>query len=509
MQIKFTILFFTYFFVNICCQSQDTKKMTNKYFPDFDIAIPTPAFNKKKGFTKYDEMMSFLDEMVKQHPSSISYEYIGQSQKGKNIPIVYIGNKIDYKSKVAFMGGLHGNEPASTEGMLFLIHNLLKEDSLKHLKENLSIAIIPMANIDGYEKQSRYAANGEDLNRDQTKFTNQESIFIKKAINKFSPDVMVDFHEYKPYRVDFVNFGEYGVTQMFDVMFLYSGNLNVSSSIRKVTEDYMLKQATPMLDQYKLKYHNYVSSKHKNNAIYFNLGSVSPRSSATSYALANCISMLMEIRGVGLNRTSFNRRVITTYLLANSFLNTSNNNAEQIKVAIAQANQFNDEIVIKYKKEKSGYSLNMIDVYENKLIPVDVTLFNGLECKPVITRKRPNYYIIEPELITVVNKLKILGLSIDSLKYDELLEIESYKITSLKKSPELFQGFHENIITAELYTTKKVFKKGTYIIPMNQKRSNLAIETLEPEMLSGFLRFNVINPDDITMIHRYILNKEL
>ena len=258
-----------------------------------------------------------------------------------------------------------------------------------------------------------------------------------------------------------------------------------------------------------MKYHNYVSSKHKNNAVYFNLGSVSPRSSATSYALSNCVSLLMEIRGVGLNRTSFNRRVFTTYLLANSFLNTANTYAEEIQSALEKATDFNDEIVIKYKKEKSGYSLNMIDVYENKLIPVDVTLHNGLKCKPVLTRKRPNYYIIESELSSVVEKLKILGLSVGTLKYDELLEIESYKITSLKKSSELFQGFHENIMTTELVTTKKIFKKGTYVVPMNQKRSNLAVETLEPEMLSGFLRFNVIEPNDINKIHRYLLNKEL
>ena len=76
-----------------------------------------------------------------------------------------------------------------------------------------------MANIDGYEKQSRYANNGQDLNRDHTKLTNPEMNSIKIAINKFSPDLMVDFHEYKPYRVDFVKFGEYGTTSMFDCMF--------------------------------------------------------------------------------------------------------------------------------------------------------------------------------------------------------------------------------------------------------------------------------------------------
>ena len=56
-----------------------------------------------------------------------------------------------------------------------------------------------MANIDGYEKQSRYASNGQDLNRDHTKLTNQETIAIKQSISDFSPDLMVDFHEYKPY----------------------------------------------------------------------------------------------------------------------------------------------------------------------------------------------------------------------------------------------------------------------------------------------------------------------
>jgi len=51
--------------------------------------------------------------------------------------------------------------------------------------------------------------------------------------------------------------------------------------------------------------------------------------------------------------------------------------------------------------------------------------------------------------------------------------------------------------------------KGTFVVPMNQKRSNIAVETLEPEMLSGFLRFNVIQPMDINKIHRYTLNKVL
>ena len=44
-----------------------------------------------------------------------------------------------------------------------------------------------MANIDGYESHDRYAANGLDLNRDQTKLMAKESVSLKQAFSDFSP----------------------------------------------------------------------------------------------------------------------------------------------------------------------------------------------------------------------------------------------------------------------------------------------------------------------------------
>ena len=103
----------------------------------------------------------------------------------------------------------------------------------------------------------------------------------------------------------------------------------------------------------------------------------------------------------------------------------------------------------------------------------------------------------------------VLGLKVDTLQYDELLQVESYKITSQKKSPIKFQGFYENVVNTTIVKEEIIMPKGTFVVPMNQKRSNIAVETLEPEMLSGFLRFNVIQPIDINKIHRYTLNKVL
>jgi predicted deacylase len=103
---------------------------------------------------------------------------------------LYLNKKSnDKKLRVFLQGGLHGDEMASSEGVLFLMEKLLNDSSYSYLLNKLEIAIIPIANIDGYEIQDRYAANGLDLNRDQTKLMIKESIFLKQTFSDFNPHV--------------------------------------------------------------------------------------------------------------------------------------------------------------------------------------------------------------------------------------------------------------------------------------------------------------------------------
>ena len=214
--------------------SPQSKKITKKFFPDPKIEINTPAFNKKKGFTKYDEMMSFLYDKISKHSNEVRIEFVGESQKGKKIPILFFDRKNNQeKVKVFFQAGLHGNEPASTEGILYLIDQILTKPEYNKLLDRITLAIIPMANIDGYEKNIRYASNGLDLNRDHTKLLAKESKCLKQAFSDFEAEVSVDFHEYTPFRKDYAKLGKFGVSNIYDVMFLYTGNLNVPKNLRE------------------------------------------------------------------------------------------------------------------------------------------------------------------------------------------------------------------------------------------------------------------------------------
>jgi len=165
MKNSYTVLIFlltTSLFAQISPQS---KKITEKFFPENETILnTTPALQKKRGYTDYKELLTFLNTLVAKHPEKIKLSFIGESQKGRKIPLVRLTNPSNKeKIKVWMQGGLHGNESASTEGMLYLLDRLLNDDKYAAILEEVDLALVPMANIDGYLKVDRYAANGLDL----------------------------------------------------------------------------------------------------------------------------------------------------------------------------------------------------------------------------------------------------------------------------------------------------------------------------------------------------------
>ena len=70
-----------------------------------------------------------------------------------------------------------------------------------------------------------------------------------------------------------------------------------------------------------------------------------------------------------------------------------------INEKLTSCHDFPEQIVISYKKKKSPYKLNMIDVYNKSIVPIDIILHNGLVCEATKTRSRPSYYLIEKRLI--------------------------------------------------------------------------------------------------------------
>jgi hypothetical protein len=471
-----------------------SKKITEKFFPENNsIDNVTPALKKSKGFTDYEELISFLNDLKAKHPSLVEINYIGESQKGNRIPLMHIRNSsTSDKIKVWIQGGLHGNEPASSEGVLYVLNEILNKPENHYLLDRIELAVVPMANIDGYLKQNRYAANGLDLNRDQTKLMAPESVVLKQAYSNFNPEVGLDFHEYNPFRKDFTKLSSFGITSYFDVMFLYSGNLNVPKNLRTLTDSVFVQNARKVLDANNLSHNDYVSTTNHSGEIYFKQGSISARSSATSYALTNTVSTLVEVRGVGLDRTSFKRRINTTCLIAMSYLKTSYQNSKLIKQEIQKAQDKTYEIIVSSLGAVTKEKLKVIDVDSNNLIDLEVAISNSMKAKPKLVRALPEAYIILENQDEIIKKLEILGINVQKISQDITYLVESFMVSSFDDNGLEYEKMKLQKVETNIETKEVKFPIGTYYISTKQKNAPLLTEVLEPEADNSFVSFGVL-----------------
>tara|TARA_Y100000746_G_scaffold96442_1_gene82090 strand:+ start:2234 stop:3757 length:1524 start_codon:yes stop_codon:yes gene_type:complete len=503
--------FFVYIFllpITVFSQlNPQSKKLTNKFFPDPNIEINTPAFNKKKGFTKYDEMMSFLKEHIANHEDEVKLEFVGESQKGKKIPILYFDRvSNNNKVKVFFQAGLHGNEPASTEGILYLIDQILNNKEYNKLLDRITLAVIPMANIDGYEKNDRYASNGLDLNRDHTKLLAKESICLKQAFSDFEAEVSVDFHEYTPFRKDFAKLGTFGISNIYDVMFLYTGNLNVPRNLREYTNYRFVENARDVLSKNNLRHHDYLSSHKFQGSIHFKQGSNSARSSCTAFALTNSISSLIEVRGVGIGKRSFKRRVNSTFLVALSYLQTSYDNVEEVKQIISQAKKDRSFAVLKSKLNIYKKNIQVLDLDKSEEVTFEAIIHDKLNATAIDIRERPKAYLIKSDQYDVIEKLKLLGLKLESINEKVNYSVEQYVIEEYFKEKMKYEGVYMQKVKSKTEKINLAIDNNWIILNMDQRNSNLAIEVLEPEAPNSFVSYSVIPTFQGDVLPIYRLN---
>ena len=491
--------------------NQEPKKITKKFFSELNnLENITPALKKKKGFTNYKELLTYIEEKVQKYPEIVSSNFIGESQKGKKIPIIYIKNKNnndEKKIKVWMQGGLHGNEPASTESLLYLIHLILEDADYKYLLDKIELAILPMANIDGFLKNDRYAANGLDLNRDHTKMMAPETKASKVAFANFDPHIALDFHEYRPFRKDFAQLSSFGIANPYDVMFLHTGNLNVPENLRYIIDTLFVKNAKKSLDKLSLRHRHYMKSEKYKGEIHFSTGSNTARSSSNFYALNNGIATLFEIRGVGIGKTSFKRRINSGLAVGFSFLKTAYDNSLFIFDEIARANTYSNDIVLEHKRSIYTDVVKAIDIESNELIDFETTMHSSKDSHAISKRDRPLAYIIKKNNFGFIEKLKDVGVEYIEIQKDTIIYSGSYRIVEYNDNFKVYEKMKMQSVSTLIEYKDNMFTYGDIFISMNQKRSNLIAELLEPEAPNSYVSFGIIKTSINSQLPIYRIKK--
>ena len=128
------------------------------------------------------------------------------------------------------LGSQHGNEPAGRETALALVRDLAftTDPVLVRQLAQQSVLVVPSANPDGREANTRENSTGVDINRDHLALTQPESRVVATVLRDRQPDLVLDLHEYGP-----------GVPVLYDdeILYLWPRNLNVDQAVHDLSKE--------------------------------------------------------------------------------------------------------------------------------------------------------------------------------------------------------------------------------------------------------------------------------
>jgi len=481
---------------------------------------------EKSGYestARYADVQQFITELAR-GSKNIRIENIAQSTEGRDVPLMVIANPLpkspadlvnDKRIVVYIQANIHAGEVEGKEGSMMLARDLVKGLNNDILK-NVIVLICPNFNPDGNEAistQNRAYQNGPkngvglryngqmlDLNRDVVKLESPEMQgLIRNVINKWDPAVVVDCHTTNG------SYHEEPVT--FTWMMNPAGDRGLINFMR----DDMMPAVSGILTQ---KYNVL-------NCFYGEFTDLkNPEAGWISYAsepryLVNYMGVRNRLAILNENYVyaDYKTRVLGSYKLLHSILEYSSSHASEIKTLLKNADQqtiaratdpsSKDAFPIEYEARSTPQKITVrafeVDVVKNAQGQEDLVKSNRQRTVTVpyiadyyATKSisLPYAYLLSLSDPVIKNLLLAHGIKLEKLTRTARLEVESFKLASLKPATRLNQGHYTNTVSGTMVKDTLDFKPGTYVIRMAQPLANLAAYLLEPQSNDALLLWN-------------------
>lgn len=151
-----------------------------------------------------------------------------------------------------------------------------------------------------------------------------------------------------------------------------------------------------------------------------------------------------------------------------------------------------EDIVVVQDYRLSNKTVQFIDAANGSLVDVDVRSQNSDPAIAVLTRKRPKAYVFSGAWADVAQRLRILGVRVDTLTEPFEGDVEALVVANATLSGSKFEGIARTTVVTKSTTRRVRVPAGGFYVNTKQKNAAYPFVLLEPENEASLAGYNQI-----------------
>lgn len=472
----------------------------------------------------YETTMKYFKQFADSF-DEIRFVEFGVSPQGRKLFYLIVDKEkkfdpsINNKPVILIENGIHSGEIEGKDACMLLLREVFVEKKNENLFDDVILIIIPIFNVDGHERKSKYnrinqngpeemgwrtTAQNYNLNRDFTKADAPEMKALLKLFSTWKPEIFIDSHT--------TNGLDYQYVMTYGIEKYQNTRPSISNWVQNEFVEYF---ETEMANRGILTspYFSYLSDNYFYTDPRDGLTEwvSSPRFSHGYAAYQNRIGLLLETH---MSKT-YKERVYATKTSIEVVLDLVNRNPAKIKdlirtadeeavqeyyinkkhlpIAFESTEKFSEYLYkgyepIKYFSEITG---SEILTYSDEKFEEPINYYNHK--KVIDSVSVPNGYIIPKQWKEIIDIMKLHGIHVDNMDESKKYIVEKYKFFNVEYSKTSYEGRQTVKADYEVILDTVTINKGDYFVSTNQSLVPLIVYLLEPKAPDSFLQWGFFN----------------